>query len=136
MSFINITPAKLAGLAIGVIAGTLIMVASAAAAEPASTAGAKSTDTQSMLAEVKAAGVVVRLKPGTTVTADQVAARNKVDYDKLAPGMGGSIRLVRADLVPLSVANADAARLRADQDVDSAWADYVIQSRLVIGGQK
>lgn len=82
----------------------------------------------SAMRDTKASGVTFRLKDGAKVTPSQVAARNKVPFDEISPGMFGSTKLILKSLVPFSESAEHAERLRADPDVASAWVDYVIET--------
>jgi len=81
--------------------------------------------------ESMASGVSIRIKADAAITAAELAIRHKVHFDKVTPGLFGAINLDRHELVPLSVAAADATRLRADPAVESASANYVIQTTIV-----
>lgn len=108
----------------GTIVAILVIAAGVAThvlAQPVQAASSGMEDT-------KASGVTIRIKPGAKATAAEIAARNKVAYDEMAPGMFGAIKLNRKELVPFDDAAADAARLRADPDVESASANYVIEA--------
>lgn len=102
------------------------------AAGAAQAAGEQTNPGASTAREMMASGVSMRIKEGAKATAAEIAARNKVSFDKLSPGMFGAIKLERSKLVPLPIAAADAERLRADPDVSSASADYVIQSSYTV----
>lgn len=116
MSIFNLNPSRVAGFALGVIVGTFVMVA-AASAQPVQ-----------QQKEIQSSGVRVKLKDGALVTPAEVAKRNKVIYAKKFEGLFGFTILERERLVPLTVAQSDAERLRADPDVLAASADYVIEA--------
>lgn len=105
--------------------------ASPARAEP-STDPSSVEEIRKRAQQTMASGVSIFLKEGAKSSVAEIAARNKVAFDRIEPGMFGAIKLVREELVPLSVSSADAQRLRADPDVESASASYVIQTKLVV----
>lgn len=114
-----------------ILAALPVLVAIAPAPACAQQAGANASAADgvaSRMQEAKASGVSIRIKEGARITAAKLAARHKVRYDKIEPGMFGAIKLVRNELVSLEEAQADAERLRSDPAVESASADYVMQS--------